>query len=217
MTLARLQYKLFAKWKVTGKESIPPKGPLIIVSNHLSNADPPVIMASINRRLNFLAKKELFSTALSSALFLRIGAYPTDTHTKDSRSLLWSLKRLASDKALLIFPEGTRSKKGSLQKAKPGVGYLALRSQAPILPVGITGTENIPGIWRVGFPFSTVNVKIGEPFTIPHIEGTPSAPLLQHVTDMIMDRVSQLLPKEYRGYYTPQFTDIDSHRPARPT
>lgn len=201
MALAKLQLTLFAKWEVKGKEAILPKGPLIVAANHLSNADPPVVMASFNRRLNSLAKEAIFANPLFSSIFYSVGAHPVKSNGRDMKALRWALKLLERDRAILMFPEGTRSKNAALQRGKPGIGYLALRSQAPILPVALTGTENIPGMWRVALPLCRISVKIGEPFTLPVIEGKLSRPLLQQVTDIIMDRIAQLLPPQYRGYY----------------
>ena len=201
ITLARICFTAFAKWKVEGKEAMPPKGPLIIVANHLSNADPPVVTASLNRRLYTLAKQELFGNPVTSILLKGLGAYPVYREGNDLGPLRWAFKLLEQDRAILIFPEGRRSMEAALQRARPGVGYIALRSQAPILPVAITGTENIPGFWRVAFPLCRINVRIGQPFTLPSIEGKLSRPILQQTTDIIMERVAGLLPSSYRGFY----------------
>ena len=102
----------------------------------------------------------------------------------------------------MVFPEGARSMTGGLQPAKPGIGYLAFKSQAPILPIAVTGTERIPGYWRIAFPFCKIHVRIGQPFTLPAIEGRLSKEMLQQGADIVMDRIAQLLPPEYRGHYS---------------
>jgi 1-acyl-sn-glycerol-3-phosphate acyltransferase len=200
VALARFCLTLFARWRVEGKEAVLPQGPLLVVSNHLSNADPPVLMASLSRRLNILAKRELFHFKPASLLLYSIGAFPVNP-SKDVAAIRWAMDSLNHDRALLAFPEGSRSPNARLQQGKPGVGYLALHTQAPILPVAITGTEKIPGYWRVAFPFCSINVSIGQPFTLPAIDGKLTSQLLQHLTDMIMQRIADLLPPEYRGYY----------------
>ncbi len=88
-----------------------------------------------------------------------------------------------------------------MQAGLPGVTYLALRSQAPILPVGITGTEGIPGLLRVAVPLRRIHVHIGQPFTLPVIEGNVPRPQVDQLIEMIMRRVADLLPPEYRGVY----------------
>jgi len=110
------------------------------------------------------------------------------------------LQMLERGEAVVIFPEGTRSS-GGLRRPLSGVAMLHLRSQAPILPVAITGTEHLGPPWRVFFPTGTIGVRIGQPFTLPSIEGKLSRTQLAQLTDMIMQRVAQLLPPRYRGVY----------------
>mgnify|MGYP002525190722 FL=1 len=110
------------------------------------------------------------------------------------------MQNLERDRAVVIFPEGTRSPNGALQKGMLGVVYLALKSQAAILPVGITGTETFP-LWRIPFPFRKMKAKIGQPFTLPVIEGKPSKEVMSSLLDMVMGRIADQLPPEYRGLH----------------
>lgn len=199
--LARLCFNAFANYEVVGHEAIPPGGPLIVVSNHLSNADPAVVAASLTRRSFFFGKKELFTKWWASVMLRSWGVYPLDRDGRDTGVLLRMLRLLHEDKVITMFPEGARSLDAQLNKASPGTAYIALKSQAPILPIGIVGTEKIRGLWRVGAPFCPIKVHIGDPFTLPFIDGKPSRELLQHLVDTIMYRISALLPPEYRGYY----------------
>ena len=199
--LAKAAFTAFAKWEVEGQEAVPPRGPLIVVSNHLSNADPPMLVASIPRWLHFPAKRNLFNNPVASALLTNVGVHPVDRGKVNIEALKWNLKLLNEDQTIVLFPEGTRSRDGEIKRGMPGVAYIATKSQAPILPVAISGAENIPGFWRIAFPLCRVKVRIGEPFTLPVMEGTLSRPVLQHLTDMIMHRVASLLPQQYRGYY----------------
>ncbi len=200
-SLAQVCFSLFSKWEVEGREAVPPKGPLIVVSNHLSNADPPVLVASMKRPLHFMAKEGLFSSPVSSYFLRSVGVHPTTRDGADVEALRWTMGLLRSDKVIGIFPEGTRSLDGGMKRGHPGAAYIAARSQAPILPVAITGTENIPGFWRIAFPATTMKVTFGEPFTLPIVEGRLSRPVLENLSDMIMARVAALLPPSYRGYY----------------
>ena len=210
--VARICFNTFANLEVYGKENVPNKGPLIIAANHLSTADPPLIVSSLKRRMHFLAKKELFNHAVTRHFFYKCGAYPLDREGNNAKSISWAINGLSQDKAILMFPEGTRSiGSSSMQKAKPGIGYLALKSNAPILPIGITGTRNITGYWRIPFPFCKINVTIGQPFTIPSIEGDITQELYQHASNMIMYRIAQLLPKSYQGYY--RLSNLQSESP----
>ena len=110
------------------------------------------------------------------------------------------MQNLERDRSVVIFPEGTRSPDGTLQKGMLGVVFLALRSQAPILPVAVTGTNKFP-LWRVPFPFKRMKVSIGPPFTLPTIEGNPSREVMSSILDMVMNRIAEQLPPELRGVY----------------
>ena len=202
LLFGRICFFLFAKLEIEGKENIPPKGPLLVVCNHLSNADPPIVMMAFNRQLFSLAKKELFANIISRWFFSTVGAFPVNRNGNDRLALRWVIQGLSQDKAIIIFPEGNRSKSGAMIKASPGIGYLAIKSQAPILPVAVTGSEKIKQIWRLPFPFCSLKVRIGTAFTIPYIEGRLNGPLIQDIADTIMIRIADLLPPNYRGSYS---------------
>ena len=192
--------RLFSDWSVHGEENVPPMGPLIVVANHVSNFDPPLVSASFPRRIWFLAKKELFKGP-GKWFFTTYGAHPVNRSATDPKAYRWALEKLASDQCVMIFPEGTRSRTGAMKKAQPGVVRLAMKSQAAIVPVGITGTDGMNNPLHVFRPSGRLHINIGRAFTLPDIEGRPSAAVLQSMTDMIMERVAMLLPSEYRGAY----------------
>ena len=204
--LARFCFSTFGRWKVEGKEAVPPKGPLIVVSNHLSTADPPILVASVPRRLKFIGKRSLFDNLIGSAVLTGLGVYPVGRGEGDLIAVRRCLELLAQDHPLVLFPEGRRSFKPGMNKAEPGVAYIAARSQAPILPIAITGTEHIGGARRLVFPFCRITVRIGDPFSLPVLDGKLSRPLLESLANMIMQRVADQLPPEYRGYYAIQGT-----------
>jgi 1-acyl-sn-glycerol-3-phosphate acyltransferase len=196
--------KTMSGWKVEGRENVPPRGPLIVVANHLSNMDPPLLMCSVPRRLRFLAKKGLFVPGIAQFL-TAYGAYPVSLDaTQDIKGFNWARRLLTrEDGVLCLFPEGRRSFERKMVKAIPGVALLALRTQAPILPIAITGTEHIGPIWRVFFPTGPIRVRIGTPFTLPNVEGRLTREQLDAFTTMVMRRVADMLPPQYQGYYAP--------------
>ena len=205
--LARFCFGNFGRLEVTGRESVPPYGPLIVLANHLSLTDPPFLVASLPRTLYFIAKQELFGNPISKFTLAQFNVYPFDRSARGVGALRLMLRLLDQDRAVVIFPEGHRSPDHTMKEGMLGAIFLALRSQAPILPVGLTGTEKFPG-WRLAFPLCRIRVTIGQPFTLPVLEGQPSREVLESLRDMVMCRIAALLPEEYRGVYA--FTDRGS-------
>ncbi|MBI4180621.1 MAG: 1-acyl-sn-glycerol-3-phosphate acyltransferase, partial [Chloroflexi bacterium] len=166
----------------------------------LHNADPPVVAVSLNRRVAFIAKEELFRSRFSNYFFGRLGAFPIHRGRLDRQALRQAQRVLVNGLALVIFPEATRSKNAQLGPAFPGSALIAVRSGAPILPVGITGTEKIKGAtWWLHRPRITVN--IGRPFHLPPLNGKLSRTELAGLTNFIMGHIAELLPVEYQGNY----------------
>ncbi len=199
----RILLFLLTRWQVKGRENIPNQGPLVIVANHLSFVDIPLLGVSFGRRVIFMAKKELFHFRLIGYFIGSLGAFPVHRGQLDRKALRQANRALADGQALLIFPEGTRSRSGRLRHAFPGSALIALRSGAPILPVGISGTERIKSIpWSLRRP--RVIVNIGSPFHLPPINSRLSKTELAELTNSIMGHIAELLPVEYRGNYLEQ-------------
>ena len=199
--LQRNTLRLFADFKLEGIENVPPMGPLIVVCNHQSNVDPSILSTLIPRRTWFLAKDGLFAHSRIVHWFLRSwGAFPLNREGADLRAFRWVLNQLNHDQVVVLFPEGTRNP-GAMKKALPGVVRLALKSQATILPVGMTGTETLEQSYRVWFPNRKIRVNIVQVFSLPSIEGRPKKEVLESLNDMIMGRIAALLPESYQGVY----------------
>jgi 1-acyl-sn-glycerol-3-phosphate acyltransferase len=192
--------RFFGDWHVEGKEHVPLTGPLLVVANHQSNIDPPLLAASLPRRAYFMAKRGLFHDPVLAYLLKSYGVFPLNRDGGDLAAIRWALGRLQRNAAVALFPEGTRSP-GAMRKALPGISMFALRSGAPILPVGITGSEHIRPLWRVTMPTGKFRVKIGHPFSLPPVEGKISRERMESATTMVMERVAALLPESYRGVY----------------
>ncbi len=204
--LARFCFRAFGRMEVAGVECVPPYGPLIVVSNHLSLNDPPVLVAAIPRPLYFISKQELFRNPISRFWMRAFHVSPFNRSHAGIDAIRALMQNLERDRAVVIFPEGHRSPDRTLQKGMLGVIYLALRSQAPILPVAVTGTQTFP-IWRIPFPFCRMKASIGPPFTLPVIEGKPSRAVMSSLLDMVMGRIASQLPPELRGVYGGKIED----------
>ena len=192
--------RAFSMWRVEGADNVPPTGGLIVVANHLSNVDPPVLACSVPRRLRYLAKSGVFKPGV--ATFLEAyGAHPLDRAGNDAAAFLWARNLLKDGGALALFPEAHRNPSAGLQRPMPGIALMALRTGVPILPVGITGTERLGPLWRIAFPTGKIRVRIGAPFTLPAVRGRVGREQLESLADSIMAHVSDLLPPEYRGVY----------------
>jgi len=140
-----LLMRAWFRLRVRGAEHIPSSGPALIVSNHQSILDPPVIGGAARRQIYFLAKAELFQIPLFGWLFRALHARPVRREGSDPGALRTAALLLEEGKALLVFPEGTRSLDGRLGRGKPGVGMLAITSGAPVVPAYVSGTlEALP-------------------------------------------------------------------------
>jgi 1-acyl-sn-glycerol-3-phosphate acyltransferase len=187
---------------VEGRDNVPTTGGAIIVANHLNNADPCIIPGVFPRRMNIMAKKEMFKWPVVSIMFRLIGAFPVDRQGADLGALRESQNLIAGGNLLLMFPEGTRSKDRQMHAGFPGSALIAYRTGAPIIPVAIWGTEHLK--WPLLFfkpkMHPRVNVRIGAPFYPPKAERITSDQA-KSATDDIMRHVAELLPEEYRGVY----------------
>jgi 1-acyl-sn-glycerol-3-phosphate acyltransferase len=188
----------FGRYEVIGKERVPTDGPLIVVSNHLNNADPPLLGASIPRTIHFMAKQELFDSKFGWAMRW-FGAFPVRRFEADLAALRAAQGILKEGGVLGMFPEGHRSRGGGMGPPHPGTALIALRSGAPLLPVAITGTERIRTP-RVLLQKPRIRVVIGEPFTLAQ-PGRITAEAVHEGTEEIMRRIAALLPPSYQGQY----------------
>lgn len=194
----RLLLRLLAQCKVEGLEKLPKTGPLLLVSNHLSLIDPPVLGALLPRRIVFMAKEESFRNPILGPLVKGYGAFSVRRGRPDRQALRHATAALAQGKVVGIFPEGTRSKTGRLNRAYSGAALIALLSRATVVPVAILGTDQIRSLFSL-FSQPTITLRIGDPFTLERSrEGKED---LDALTQQMMGRIAALLPKERRGFY----------------
>jgi len=155
--------KIIASFRVYGRENLPAKGSFIIASNHVSYVDPGVVgIACDGYRISFMAKRELFESRRWRWWFEAMDSIPADRIARDSTPLKTAIKKLKNGGIVGIFPEGTRSPDGRMQKAEPGIGLLAEKTGVPIVPIYLSGTDNVlprGGRWLRMHP---VTARIGE-------------------------------------------------------
>jgi len=189
--------------RIEGVEHLPRTGPFILVTNHCSNLDP-LMMGwgsghQIGRVVHFMAKIEMRGWPIIGWLATQAGVYFVRRGERDRGAQQFSLEALADGRPIAIFPEGTRSRTGRLREGKPGAALIAMRSGAPLVPAGISGTHRIFEGGR-RFPRPTrVRIRYGEPITLPHQPtGRLDRDELAAGTERIMAAIEALLPEDQR-------------------
>ena len=180
----------FADFHIKGINNIPINGPLIFVANHQAYVDPSLISTISPRKVNFVAKSEIFKF-LPVAIFLKsYGAHPIKRNRLDLNFFRWAIKILNNGEALCLFPEGTRSD-GVLKRGLPGIVHLAVRTGVNIIPVGI----------GVLFPTGKIIVKVGKVFKFEKSNESLNRDTVDAILDKIMNNIAELIPSDMRGIY----------------
>lgn len=200
---------LLGRPKIEGLENVPRSGPAILASNHWAVADSFYLSLAVRRRIAYLAKAEYFTGTGLKGRFLRwfytvTGNVPIDrTDADTAQAALNTAERLLGEGRLIgIYPEGTRSPDGRLHKGKTGLGRLAVRTGASVIPVAMIGTDivNPPGskMWR----FGKVTVRFGKAIDFARYEGLAGTPFIDRaVTDEVMYELMGLSGQEYIDIY----------------
>lgn len=194
--------RLLCRRKVEGREHIPEQGPFLIIANHLSSVDPPLIISLLPTRLKTTGMAAMAHRRdfIIGWLMDQAGAVWVRRGQSDRQALRQALDILAAGRPFGLAPEGTRSKTGALIEGKSGSTFLAIKANVPILAAAISGTEKVfPALRRLRR--ATVRVKISPPFFLPPREDGPRSEHLQYCTDLIMTRLASTLPAAYRGVY----------------
>lgn len=190
----------FAEFHIEGVNNIPINGPLIFVANHQAYVDPSLISVISPRKVNFVAKSEVFKFLPLALLLKSYGAHPIKRNRLDLNFFRWAIKILNNGEALCLFPEGTRSN-GILKKGLPGIVHLAVRSGVNIIPVGIEGTNKNQGISGVLFPRGKIIVKVGKAFKFEKSNKSLPRDTIDDILDKIMNNIADLIPSGMRGIY----------------
>ncbi len=207
-----------AVWRPTviGLEHIPERGGVILASNHLSFVDSVAIPAVVKRQVAFLTKDDYFTGTgvrgfASRAFFEGLGMLPVDRD--DSKAAIASLETalevLASGGAFGIYPEGTRSRDGRLYRGRTGVAHLALTAGVPVVPVGLSGTENVMPVGGPNRPrVVPVRIEFGTPLTFTgRYDAVPLGRARREATDEIMAAIQAITGQETAGVYNDRPAD----------
>ncbi len=179
-------FRIFLRLEGRGSANIPATGPLVIASNHLSMLDPPVIGPAGTRKMYFMAKEELFVPVFGS-ICKALGAFPVKRGGADRAALRHALDILRRNEVLAIFPEGTRSKDGTLGRAEPGALMMALKGGATVVPTCVAGTD----LARCGRLWPKVRVSFGKPMLLPPAKAV-NKEMLAELTQELMQRIAAL-------------------------
>ena len=190
----------FAEFHIEGIDNIPINGPLIFVANHQAYVDPSLISVISPRKVNFVAKSEVFKFLPVAVLLKSYGAHPIKRNRLDLNFFRWAIKILNNGETLCLFPEGTRSN-GILKKGLPGIVHLAVRSGVNIIPVGIEGTNKNQGISGVLFPRGKIIVKVGKAFKFEKSNKSLPKDTTDAILFKIMNNIAELIPAGMRGIY----------------
>ena len=182
-----------------GAEHIPAEGPVLIVANHSSVLDPPLVGGMCPRRLTFLAKAELFRVPGLGGLIRRLGAQPLRREGADPSALRTAQRVLAEGKALLVFPEGTRGQEGTLREAKPGAALLAVQSGATVVPAYVSGSGRAwPRGRRLPRPVKVV-VTFGAPLRFSRATGADRKAQYEAASRQMMAAIAELRDRAVGG------------------
>jgi len=201
--LIRILLNLIAHVEIHGKENVPLTGGMILSSNHIGILDIIMVYFGIDRTDLFIPVAEKWEKiGWIKWLGGQLNFLFVDRYNPDLKALRKMMALMKEGKCLVIAPEGTRSRTGSLNEGKPGVAYLAARSGFPVIPVAITGTEDEVLLENVKqLKKSRITLTGGKPFLIPPLPKTDRDEALKNYIDEIMCQMAALLPERYRGVY----------------
>nr|WP_244274836.1 lysophospholipid acyltransferase family protein [Rathayibacter oskolensis] len=210
---------------VEGRDNVPTTGRVILASNHLSFIDSPVLTLLAPRPVQFLAKADYFTGtgargALSRSFFTAVGAVPVERGAGQAAQEALDLGRaiLERDEAFAVYPEGTRSRDGRLYRGRTGVAWLALTTGAPVVPVGLIGTQELQPVGSSIPRLHRITVRFGAPLDLSPHGSADSGRARRHATDEVMTAIHALSEQEAAGVYneSPPATAVERLKRALP-
>ena len=167
--VVRAFFAVYFRLEVEGRENVPQHGGAVIAANHASYLDPPAVGAAMPRKLNFMAKEQLFRIPVLASVIKALGAFPVRPASGDRAAIAHALKVLGSGQLMGIFPQGRRADNDDLA-LRGGAVFLALKTNVPLIPVAVLGSDRAWGVGRK-FPLpKKIRVKIGKPINLPPLD-----------------------------------------------
>jgi 1-acyl-sn-glycerol-3-phosphate acyltransferase len=196
-------FHILSRVTITGLENIPPRGAYLIAINHLSLIEPPFVLTFWPVAPEGVAAVEIWERTGQSTLVRLYGALQVHRGEYDRKIIDKVLAALEAGRPVAIFPEGGRSHKPGLLQALPGVAFILDKAQVPVVPVGVVGSTEDFFRRALQGKRPELEMHIGKPLVLPPIEGKGEERRLerQHNVDLVMERIADLLPVEYRGIY----------------
>lgn len=207
-TVAAPIVRLIFRPTIIGRDNVPASGGVVVASNHLSFIDSIVISMLARRPVSFLAKDEYFTGTglkgwVSRSFFTSVGAIPVARGAGQAAqdALDAGLAKIEAGGAFSIYPEGTRSRDGRLYRGKTGVAWLALTAGVPVVPVALTGTQNLQPVGSRRIRRAKITIEFGQPMDLSHLGSASSGRARRNATDAVMLQIQRMSGQEYVDHY----------------
>jgi len=202
-SITRFVCATYFRWRTYNSGRVPSNGPAILASNHASYLDPPIVGAALSRAIHYLARENLFSLPVLGWALPRVNVVPVDREGGGAKGLKAILDRLHAGAAIILFPEGTRTRDGFMQPARAGIGLTVIKSSCPVVPVRVFGTFEAYGR-QMRFPRPRrLAVKFGKPIDFSELRAEAQVcskqrlkAIYQQTADEIMAAIAKLQPHE---------------------
>jgi 1-acyl-sn-glycerol-3-phosphate acyltransferase len=212
----RILFAVMGGFRVVGTKNMPRRGPVIVTPNHLSFADPPAVGIAIGRPAWYMATDELFTMPILGKLARFMHGFPVRQDSPDRKAIRFAEQLLEKGEAVVIFPEGHVSKTGEFQEVQAGVILIAVRTGAPVLPVGIVGSGQFmpPHQWKIHRSQGGIRIAVGRPIPVEELTGGLSGRAALDYGAAYLGREIQKLIAEAAGQEVPALVSQPTGQPA---